>query len=120
MQTADTIVLFDSAWNPHVDLQAMDRVHRHGQTRDVTVYRLITRDTCEQRVRYFAERKLQLHEELLRDPAKAQRLECDLGEESSADRDQGKQTLHNKQDLELTLKKWIIRRKKNKTSVKNL
>ena len=43
----------------------------------VTVYRLLCPQTCEERVRYFAERKLALHEELLRDPALAKRLECD-------------------------------------------
>lgn len=37
--TADTVVLFDSDWNPQVDIQAMARVHRIGQTRPVHVYR---------------------------------------------------------------------------------
>lgn len=45
---ADTVILFDSDWNPQVDLQAMDRVHRLGQTRPVVVYRFATANTAEQ------------------------------------------------------------------------
>lgn len=44
---ADTVILFDSDWNPQQDRQAMDRVHRIGQTRPVLVYRLATRGTVE-------------------------------------------------------------------------
>ncbi|GMM36473.1 hypothetical protein DASC09_037980 [Saccharomycopsis crataegensis] len=46
--SADTVVLFDSDWNPQVDLQAMDRVHRLGQTKPVLVYRFATVNTAEQ------------------------------------------------------------------------
>ena len=45
---ADTVVLFNSDWNPQQDLQAQDRAHRIGQTRPVVVYRLATRGTVEQ------------------------------------------------------------------------
>ncbi|KAK9453161.1 SNF2 family N-terminal domain-containing protein [Dipodascopsis uninucleata] len=45
---ADTVILFDSDWNPQQDLQAMDRVHRIGQTKPVLVYRLATVNTVEQ------------------------------------------------------------------------
>ena len=45
---ADTVILFDSDWNPQQDLQAMDRAHRIGQKRPVIVYRLTTRGTVEQ------------------------------------------------------------------------
>ncbi|CAN7978572.1 unnamed protein product, partial [Ixodes persulcatus] len=57
----DTVVLFDSDWNPQSDLQAMDRCHRIGQTRPVVVYRLVTRGTVEQRMveRASAKRKLE-------------------------------------------------------------
>lgn len=44
---ADTVVLFDSDWNPQVDLQAMDRCHRIGQTKPVIVYRLCCDNTIE-------------------------------------------------------------------------
>ena len=37
LQTADTVILFDSDWNPHQDIQAQDRAHRIGQTREVRI-----------------------------------------------------------------------------------
>jgi SWI/SNF-related matrix-associated actin-dependent regulator of chromatin subfamily A member 5 len=51
----DTVILLDSDWNPQVDLQAMARVHRIGQTKTVHVYRLVSRGTMEERIvqRYF-------------------------------------------------------------------
>ena len=42
LQTADTVILFDSDWNPQMDLQAQDRAHRIGQKREVIVLRVIT------------------------------------------------------------------------------
>ena len=50
LATADTVVIYDSDWNPQMDLQAMDRAHRIGQTKQVNVYRLITKDTLEERI----------------------------------------------------------------------
>lgn len=50
LMTADTVVLYDSDWNPQVDLQAMDRVHRIGQTRPVLIYRFICENTIEEKV----------------------------------------------------------------------
>jgi SWI/SNF-related matrix-associated actin-dependent regulator of chromatin subfamily A member 5 len=50
LATADTVVLYDSDWNPQVDLQAMDRAHRIGQTRSVNVYRLVTENTIEEKI----------------------------------------------------------------------
>ncbi|WUR03018.1 chromatin-remodeling atpase INO80 [Vairimorpha necatrix] len=50
LTAADTVIFYDSDWNPTVDQQAMDRAYRIGQTKDVTVYRLITRNTIEERV----------------------------------------------------------------------
>lgn len=47
LAVADTVVLFDSDWNPQVDLQAMDRCHRIGQTKPVIVYRLCCDNTVE-------------------------------------------------------------------------
>jgi SWI/SNF-related matrix-associated actin-dependent regulator of chromatin subfamily A member 5 len=40
--TADIVVLYDSDWNPQVDLQAQDRAHRIGQTKQVYVFRFVT------------------------------------------------------------------------------
>ena len=47
LAAADTVVLFDSDWNPQVDLQAMDRCHRIGQRKPVIVYRLCCDNTVE-------------------------------------------------------------------------
>jgi len=59
-QTADTCILFDSDWNPQVDLQAMARVHRIGQTKTVHLYRLVSPGTVEERIVQRAEKKLYL------------------------------------------------------------
>ncbi|KAI9217142.1 SNF2 family N-terminal domain-containing protein [Blastocladiella britannica] len=58
LTAADTVVLLDSDWNPQNDLQAMDRAHRMGQTRPVTVFRLIS--DLEHRVYQRAQAKRQL------------------------------------------------------------
>ncbi|KAK9495073.1 SNF2 family N-terminal domain-containing protein [Lipomyces doorenjongii] len=60
LMSADTVVLFDSDWNPQQDLQAMDRAHRIGQTRPVIVYRLATANTVEQTMLEKADAKRQL------------------------------------------------------------
>ena len=56
--TADTVVIFDSDWNPHQDLQAMSRAHRIGQTRPVTVYRFVAKETVEEEILERARNKL--------------------------------------------------------------
>jgi DNA helicase INO80 len=57
LTSADTVIFYDSDWNPTIDSQAMDRAHRLGQTRQVTVYRLITSGTIEERIRKRALQK---------------------------------------------------------------
>ena len=47
LTSADTVIIYDSDWNPQMDLQAMDRAHRIGQKNPVNVYRLITENTVE-------------------------------------------------------------------------
>jgi len=42
LTAADTVILYDSDWNPQNDIQAMARAHRIGQTKEVTIYRLVT------------------------------------------------------------------------------
>ncbi|CAG5134454.1 unnamed protein product, partial [Candidula unifasciata] len=58
---ADTVIIYDSDWNPQCDLQAQDRCHRIGQTKPVVVYRLITADTIDQKIveRAAGKRKLE-------------------------------------------------------------
>ncbi|CAA7396178.1 unnamed protein product [Spirodela intermedia] len=58
LQAADTVIIFDTDWNPQVDLQAQARAHRIGQKRDVLVLRLETVNTVEEQVRAAAEHKL--------------------------------------------------------------
>lgn len=60
LMTADTVILFDSDWNPQADLQAMARAHRIGQTRPVSVYRLVSKATVEEEVLERARNKLML------------------------------------------------------------
>jgi superfamily II DNA/RNA helicase len=59
--SADTVILFDSDWNPQMDLQAQDRAHRIGQTRPVLVFRLISANSIENQIlaKAGAKRKLE-------------------------------------------------------------
>jgi Helicase conserved C-terminal domain len=50
LTAADTVIFYDSDWNPTMDEQAMDRCHRLGQEKQVTVYRLVTRHTIEEKI----------------------------------------------------------------------
>ncbi|KAL3881052.1 hypothetical protein ACJMK2_033250 [Sinanodonta woodiana] len=60
LATADIVIIYDSDWNPQVDLQAMDRAHRIGQKKQVNVFRFITENTVEERIVERAEMKLRL------------------------------------------------------------
>ncbi|KAJ7972181.1 DNA helicase INO80 [Quillaja saponaria] len=57
LTAADTVIFYESDWNPTSDLQAMDRAHRLGQTKDVTVYRLICKETVEEKILLKASQK---------------------------------------------------------------
>jgi SWI/SNF-related matrix-associated actin-dependent regulator of chromatin subfamily A member 5 len=61
------VVLYDSDWNPQVDLQAIGRAHRIGQTKTVHVYRLISEGAVEERIYDRAQKKLFLSEMVNRD-----------------------------------------------------
>ncbi|ORY68776.1 SWI/SNF family of DNA-dependent ATPase [Pseudomassariella vexata] len=60
LTSADIVVLYDSDWNPQADLQAMDRAHRIGQTKQVVVYRFVTEHAIEEKVLERAAQKLRL------------------------------------------------------------
>jgi len=60
LTTADTVVIYDSDWNPQMDLQAMDRAHRIGQTKEVSVFRFCTDGSVEEKVIEKAYKKLAL------------------------------------------------------------
>merc|ERR1712223_346910 len=65
LQTADTVVIFDSDWNPHQDLQAQDRAHRIGQKNEVRVLRLMTVNSVEERILAAAKYKLYMDEKVI-------------------------------------------------------
>uniref|UniRef100_A0A803TQ37 Proliferation-associated SNF2-like protein n=1 Tax=Anolis carolinensis TaxID=28377 RepID=A0A803TQ37_ANOCA len=50
LTAADTVIIYDSDWNPQCDLQAQDRCHRIGQTKPVVVYRFVTANTIDQKI----------------------------------------------------------------------
>ena len=60
LTAADTVIFYDSDWNPTVDQQAMDRAHRLGQTKQVTVYRLICKGSIEERILQRAKEKSEI------------------------------------------------------------
>ena len=66
LASADSVILFDSDFNPQQDLQAQDRAHRIGQTRPVIVYRLATKDTVEERLLLSADAKRRLEKLVIR------------------------------------------------------
>ncbi|KAK3270878.1 hypothetical protein CYMTET_20748 [Cymbomonas tetramitiformis] len=63
--SADTCIIYDSDWNPHQDMQAMDRCHRIGQTKPVHVYRLATAHSVEGRMLKRANSKLKLEQVII-------------------------------------------------------
>ena len=60
LATADTVIIFDSDWNPMVDAQAQDRAHRIGQKNEVRVFRLLTNSAIEEKILARATDKLNL------------------------------------------------------------
>lgn len=56
LATADTVIIYDSDWNPHNDIQAFSRAHRIGQAKKVIIYRFVTRNSVEERVTQVAGR----------------------------------------------------------------
>lgn len=60
LQSADTVIIYDTDWNPFADLQAQDRAHRIGQKKEVRVLRLISTNTVEELVLQRAQQKLEI------------------------------------------------------------
>jgi superfamily II DNA or RNA helicase len=85
LTAADYVFILDPWWNPAVEAQAIDRTHRIGQTRHVFAYRLIARDTVEERVAELQRTKKKLVEAILGEKSglsgrlTRQDLECLLG-----------------------------------------
>ena len=66
---ADTVIFYDSDWNPAMDRQAQDRCHRIGQTREVHIYRLVSEHTVEENILKKANQKRHLEDLALKDSA---------------------------------------------------
>lgn len=60
LATADTVIIYDSDWNPHNDIQAFSRAHRIGQENKVMIYRFVSRATVEERIVELAKKKMML------------------------------------------------------------
>lgn len=85
LTTADTVILFDSDWNPQADLQAMDRAHRIGQTKQVKVFRLITLNAVEEKILERATQKLRLDQLVIQDAGKRHSSSANLNNSTSKD-----------------------------------
>ncbi|CAM9384591.1 unnamed protein product [Sphacelaria rigidula] len=83
LTTADTVIIYDSDWNPHNDLQAQARAHRIGQTKAVMVYRLLSKKTYEMHMFHQASLKLGLDKAVLahaRNEAQQEAEDGDVGD----------------------------------------
>uniref|UniRef100_A0A3B4UDV3 Chromodomain helicase DNA binding protein 4 n=1 Tax=Seriola dumerili TaxID=41447 RepID=A0A3B4UDV3_SERDU len=60
LASADTVIIYDSDWNPHNDIQAFSRAHRIGQNRKVMIYRFVTKASVEERITQVAKKKMML------------------------------------------------------------
>lgn len=106
---ADTVILFDSDWNPQQDLQAQDRVHRIGQTKPVLVFRLVSGNTIETKMLQKASQKRKLETLVIGNGFDLTKKEDDSDEEGNGSED----------DLqEIVLGKRSVRSKKK--SMKDL
>ena len=65
LQVADTVIIFDSDWNPQQDLQAQDRAHRIGQKNEVRVLRLMTVNSVEEKIVAAAKHKLNVDSKVI-------------------------------------------------------
>jgi non-specific serine/threonine protein kinase len=65
LMAADTVVIYDPWWNPAVESQAVDRAHRIGQSKTVSVYRLVTEDSVEQKIMALKAKKSKIVDALI-------------------------------------------------------
>ena len=65
LQSADTVIIFDSDWNPQIDLQAQARAHRIGQTKEVRVFRFVTVNSVEEDILSRANHKLDVDRKII-------------------------------------------------------
>ena len=77
---ADTVIFYDNDWNPTMDEQATDRAHRIGQTKPVTIYRLVTRGTVEEKIVRRAQQKQNVQSTVYGDSFKVKDVQLMLAE----------------------------------------
>ena len=65
LMAADTVIIYDPWWNPAVESQAVDRAHRIGQNKTVSVYRLVTEESVEQKIMALKEKKSKIVDALI-------------------------------------------------------
>jgi chromodomain-helicase-DNA-binding protein 1 len=97
LATADTVIIFDSDWNPQNDLQAQARAHRIGQKNQVNIYRLVTRSSVEEEIVERAKQKMVLDHLVIQRMDTTGRTVLDKKASSST-------TPFNKEDLNAILK----------------
>ena len=84
LASADVVVLYDTCWNPQVDLQAQDRAHRIGQKKQVKVFRLIAEATLEERVLTRARQKLVLDALVIKNKGEMSALANEVGNDTDS------------------------------------
>ncbi|THG99366.1 hypothetical protein EW026_g2965 [Hermanssonia centrifuga] len=101
LETADTVIIFDSDWNPQNDLQAMARAHRIGQKSHVSVYRFVSKDTMEEDVLERAKKKMVLEYAIINQMDTSQ---AHLSSKANATKDNTKPNDLSKDELHAVLK----------------
>lgn len=103
LTTADIVVLFDSDWNPQADLQAMDRAHRIGQTKQVYVFRFVTEHAIEERILDRAAQKLRLDQLVIQQGRAQQAAKAAQSKEDLVDMIQhgAEKIISNKEDMSI-------------------
>lgn len=108
LQTADTVILVDSDWNPQMDLQAQDRAHRIGSKNEVRVYRLVTNTVIEEEILSKASFKRNLDGMVIQaglfnqkstDVERRQRLEELMKKNNAADNDSEEEEIPNDEEI---------------------
>ncbi|KAG0248675.1 hypothetical protein BG011_010029 [Mortierella polycephala] len=89
---ANVVIMFDLDFNPHNDKQAEDRAHRVGQTREVEVYKLISRNTIEEQIYQLANLKLKLDQHVSQDDYAAKAMGSDTTADTGASSSSGSST----------------------------
>ncbi|KAG6866711.1 hypothetical protein C0991_011370 [Blastosporella zonata] len=101
LETANTVIIFDSDWNPQNDLQAMARAHRIGQKSHVSVYRFVSKDTMEEDVLERAKKKMVLEYAIINQMDTSQ---AHLGSKAPQVKDPSKPDNLSKDELHAVLK----------------